>query len=198
MTLSRRQCLFLALPGLLTGSVLALEAQGLDQFMSAAGPPCSPDEAVTPTVPADATYKRGSPARTSLVEPGMAGTPLALSGTVSGVTCGRIKGAVVDVWQADARGVYDMAGFRLRGRQKTDAEGRFTIATIVPGNAGARAKHISLNVTVPGKANFWTEAFFPDDPKNATDPRFKKELLVKMVQAPKGRQAAIFDVSLKL
>src|SRR6187399_1229667 len=100
MRLSRRQCLFLAFPGLLGGRLLALGPQGLDQFMSAAGPPCSPDEKLTPAVPADATYKKGSPARTSLVEAGMVGTPLDLSGTVSGVTCGRIKGAVVDVWQA--------------------------------------------------------------------------------------------------
>src|SRR6187402_3030101 len=98
MRLSRRQCLFLAVPALLGGRVGAVDTQGLDQFMTAAGPPCSPDEKLTPAVPADATYKKGSPARTSLAEAGMAGTPLDLSGTVSGITCGRIKGAVVDVW----------------------------------------------------------------------------------------------------
>jgi len=199
MPLSRRQCLLLAAPLLLGGRRLfAAAPQGLEGFVTNAGPPCAPDEQLTPAVPADLTYKKGAPVRTTLAEPGMSGTPLTLSGTVSGVTCGRIKGATVDVWQADAQGVYDRTGFRLRGRQLTDAEGRFHIETIVPGNAAGRARHIGLHVNVPGKADFWTEIFFPDDPKNATDRRFKKELAMKAVQAPKGRQAGLFDVVLKL
>lgn len=189
----------LAAPLLAGGRRLfAAEPQGLEGFVTNAGPPCAPDEPLTPAVPADSSYKKGAPLKATLVERGMAGTPLTLSGTVAGVTCGRIKGATVDVWQADAQGAYDTAGFRLRGRQLTDAEGRFRIETIVPGNAGGRAKHIGLHVNVPGKADFWTEVFFPDDPKNATDPRFKKELAMKAVQAPKGRQAGLFDVVLKL
>jgi protocatechuate 3,4-dioxygenase beta subunit len=199
MPLSRRQCLLLAAPLFGGGRrLLANEGQGLGGFVTNAGPPCGPDDQVTPAVPADATYKKGAPVRTTLVEPGMAGTPLTLSGTVSGVSCGRIKGATVDAWQADASGAYDTAGFRLRGRQLTDAEGRFKIETIVPGHAAGRARHIGLHVNVPGKADFWTEVFFPDDPQNASDARFKKELAMKMVQAPKGRQAGLFDVVLKL
>lgn len=188
----------LALPLLAGGRLFGAESQGLEGFATNAGPPCSPDELLTPGVPADSTYRKGAPLRTTLAEAGMAGVPFSLSGTVSGVTCGRIKGATVDVWQADARGAYDTAGFRLRGRQLTDADGRFHIETIVPGNAAGRAKHIGLHVNVPGKADFWTEVFFPDDPKNAADRRFKKELAMKMVQAPKGRQAGLFDVVLKL
>ncbi len=188
----------LAVPLLAGRRLLAADPQGLEGFVTNAGPPCAPDAQLTPAVPADATYKKGAPMRQSLSDAGMAGTPLTLSGTVAGLTCGRIKGATVDVWQADAQGTYDTTGFRLRGRQLTDAEGRFHIETIVPGNAAGRAKHIGLHVSVPGKAEFWTEIFFPDDPKNATDRRFKKELAMKMVQAPKGRQAGIFDVVLKL
>lgn len=199
MPLSRRECLVLAVPFLAGGRrLLAADPQGLEGFVTNAGPPCAPDAKVTPAVPADATYKKGAPLRTSLVQPGTAGTPLTLSGTVSGVTCGRIKGATVDVWQADAQGAYDTAGFRLRGRQLTDAEGRFHVETIVPGNAAGRARHLGFHVNVPGKADFWTEVFFPDDPKNAGDGRFRKELAMKMVQAPKGRQAGIFDVVLDL
>jgi protocatechuate 3,4-dioxygenase beta subunit len=200
MTLSRRQWILLGWPLVAAGARTAAAGipQGLDQFMANAGPPCTPDERATPIVPADATYRPGSPVRTSLVETGMAGTPLGLSGTVTGLTCGRIKGATVDIWQADARGVYDARGNRLRGRQVTDVDGRFHVETIVPGSTGARAPHLGVNVIVPGKANVWTELFFPDDPKNATDRRFRQELLLKMVQAPKGRRAATFDIVLDL
>ena len=178
--------------------LVAAEPQGLEGFVTNAGPPCAPDEQLTPAVPPDSSYKKGAPLKSTLAEPGMAGTPLTLSGTVAGVTCGRIKGATVDVWQADAQGAYDTAGFRLRGRQITDGEGRFRIQTIVPGNAAGRAKHIGLHINVPGKADFWTEVFFPDDPRNTADRRFKKELAMKMVQAPRGQKAGLFDVVLKL
>ena len=200
MALSRRQWLILGVPFAASASRLLAESvpQGLDQFMTSGGPPCADDTKSTPAVAADATYRKGSPVRANLVEPGMAGTPLKLSGTVTGISCGRVKGATVDIWQADAKGVYDATGFRLRGRQLTDANGGFAFETIVPGNAGARARHIGVNVIVPGKANFWTEWFFPDDPKNASDARYKKELLLKMVQAPKGRQAATFDIVLNI
>jgi len=199
MSLSRRQYLLLAVPLLAGGRRLfAAEFQGLEGFAANAGPPCGPDEQLTPAVPADATYKKGAPLRTRLAEPGMPGTPLTLSGTVAGVACGRIKGATVDVWQANAAGAYDTAGFKLRGRQLTDGEGRFRIETIEPGNAGGRARHIGLHVNVPGKADFWTEVFFPDDPRNATDRRFNKALVMKMLQAPKGQKAGLFDVVLKL
>lgn len=198
MSLSRRQCFLLAAPFLAGRWARVGAAQGLDSFVTNAGPPCAPDEQVTPAVPADATYRKGAPLKSTLVEAGMAGTPLTLSGTLSGVTCGRIKGATLEIWQADARGVYDTAGYRLRGRQLTDAEGRYRFETIVPGEAAGRAPHIGLHVTVPGKAEFWTEVFLPDHPKNATDRRFRKELAMKNVQAPAGRRAGLFDVVLKL
>ena len=198
MTLSRRQWLWLGIPLVASGARLLGAEQGLGQFMVDSGPPCADDAKATPSVPADRTYKAGAPLKASLAEPGMPGTPLTLSGTIAGLTCGRIKGAKVEIWQADAKGVYDMAGFRLRGHVMTDADGKYRVETIVPGNAADRARHIGIHVSVPGKTEFWTEAFFADDPKNATDRRFKKELAMKMVQAPKGRQAGIFDVVLKL
>jgi len=180
------------------GAHLLAAEQGLGQFMVDSGPPCADDAKATPSVAADRTYKAGAPLRSSVLEPGMPGVPLTLSGTVAGLTCGRIKGAKVEIWQADAKGVYDMTGFRLRGHVMTDADGKYRIETIVPGNNADRARHIGIHVSVPGKTEFWTEAFFPDDPRNAADLRFKKELLVKTLQAPKGRQAAAFDVLLDL
>ena len=89
--------------------VLSASGQGLDQF-SASGAACNDAGKTTPAVPRDATFKSGSPRRASLVETGS--PTLVLSGTVSGLTCGRIKDARVDFWHTDPAGVYDMQGYR--------------------------------------------------------------------------------------
>jgi len=160
------------------------------------GATCKPETA-TPAVAADTTFKAGSPLRTSLRDAGTPGTPFVLTGSVSGLSCGRIKGADVDFWQADAHGVYDMTGFRLRGHQLTDAQGVYRLETIVPGGVQGRARHIGVHVQVPGKASFWTQLFFPEDPGNARDPLFKPELAIKAIASASG-QAGTFDIFLNL
>jgi protocatechuate 3,4-dioxygenase beta subunit len=126
-----------------------------------------------------------------------AAMPLTFTGTVTGVTCGRISGARVDVWHADANGKFDMTGFRLRGHQLTDAGGQFRFMTVMPGAASGRAPHIGVNVKVQAKADFWTELFFPDEPRNARDTRFHSDLLLKLV--PEGRSRRVhFDIMLAI
>jgi protocatechuate 3,4-dioxygenase beta subunit len=127
----------------------------------------------------------------------MTGPKLVLSGTVTGLTCGRIQGAKIELWHADARGVYDMAGFRLRGHQLTTSEGGYKFETIVPGAPAGRAKHLGVRIIVSGKGDYATEIFFPNDAANAKDPRFKKELVMRMVRATTG-QAAVFDFVLPI
>src|SRR5260370_23755232 len=58
-----------------------------------------------------------SPERASLVEPGMRGTPLVLTGRVVSTDCRPVAGALLDFWQADAGGNYDNAGFDRRGHK---------------------------------------------------------------------------------
>lgn len=67
--------------------------------------------------------------------------------------CGPIEGAVVDIWQCDALGIY--AGYEpfatagqdfLRGYQKTDAQGVAEFLTIFPGAYSGRAIHIHFSI----------------------------------------------------
>jgi protocatechuate 3,4-dioxygenase beta subunit len=195
---SSRRAFLLGLPAAIGAAGAALGARqdnSLAQF-TIPGTTCKPETA-TPPVPADATFKPGSPLRTSLRDASTPGTPFVLTGSVSGLSCGRIKGADVDFWQADMHGVYDMAGFRFRGHQLTDAQGLFRLETVVPGAPPGRARHFGVHVQVPGKASFWTELFFPDDPQNARDPRFKPELAIKSIKTTVG-QAGTFDIFLNL
>ena len=198
MTLSRRRLLIAGWPALLAVSGLsARDRQGLEQF-ALAGPPCEVNPALTPAVPRDARYRPGSPARRQLAVAGRAEAPLTFSGTVTGLTCGRISGARVDVWHADGRGTYDMTGWRCRGHQLTDQQGQFRFETIVPGRAAGRAPHVGLHVFAAGRVDFATELFFPHEPGealNAADPRFQPGLLLKVLASPRGKTAT-FDVIL--
>jgi protocatechuate 3,4-dioxygenase beta subunit len=52
-------------------------------------------------------YREGAPLRERFCPPDEPGEPLALSGVVTGLpSCGPLSGALLDVWQTDARGFY--------------------------------------------------------------------------------------------
>src|SRR3954462_13180002 len=78
---------------------------------------------LTPALTEGPYYKAGSPERASLLEAGMSGTKIVISGTVFDKNCRPITGAWLDFWQADSSGAYDNAGYKLRGHQFTDASG---------------------------------------------------------------------------
>ena len=149
--------------------------QSLDQFLNA--PPCK-DEKLTPAVAPQPAYAAGAPARTSLVEPGAAGARVVVTGHVIGLKCGRIKGARVDFWHADATGAYPATG-SLRGHQLTDADGKYRLETIRPGAPAGRARHLAARVEPPGKPALTTVLFFPGDPANARDKTFQPQLVMK-------------------
>ena len=179
------------------GVVRALRAggqQGLDQFVNA--PPCK-DEKLTPAVAPQPAFAPGAPARTSLVEPGATGSRVVVAGHVIGLKCGRIKGARVDFWQANAAGAYPASGPRLRGHQVTDADGKYRLETVRPGAPAGRARHLAARVEPPGKPPLTTVLFFPGDPANAKDKSFQPQLVMREVSgAPAGTYA--FDFILDL
>src|SRR5215510_5257642 len=68
-------------------------------------------------------YKAGSPERASLLEAGIPGTPIIVTGYVLTPDCKPIPQAWLDFWQADGKGAYDNSGYKLRGHQFTDDAG---------------------------------------------------------------------------
>jgi protocatechuate 3,4-dioxygenase beta subunit len=98
---------------------------------------------------------------------GKPGTPLQLRLTVVNVSsCKPIRGAAVDIWHADASGVYSgvagNTGTFLRGIQKTDRTGLAVFDTIYPGWYQGRAVHIHLKVHLGGNVLHTGQLFFPD------------------------------------
>ena len=122
----------------------------------------------------------------------MTGTRLVLSGRVLTLACAPVGGATLDFWQADAGGTYDNSGYRLRGHQLTDAAGRYTLETILPGEYPGRTEHIHVKVGAPGKAVLTTQLYFPDVARNQQDSIFDPHLLVTMQNTATGK-AATFD-----
>lgn len=108
------------------------------------------------------------------------GARLDLRINVSRVTptdCQPLEGALVDVWQCDALGIYSdfedrRGGFDtrgqlfLRGHQETGAKGNVDFVTIYPGWYGGRTVHIHLKVRTEHSDGtsyeFTTQMYFDD------------------------------------
>lgn len=155
-------------------------------------PSCTDKGTPTPPQTAGPFFKPRSPRRTSLVDPGMGGTRIVVAGSVLSTDCRPIPGALLDFWQADDRGEYDNAGFRLRGHQFTDEQGRYRLETIVPGLYPGRTRHIHVRVQAPNQPVLTTQLYFPGEPGNRGDGIFRPEL-VMAVRSGESPNAAAFD-----
>jgi protocatechuate 3,4-dioxygenase beta subunit len=142
--------------------------------------------ALTPAQTEGPYYTANPPETNSLFKPGMAGTKILLTGYVLDEQCRPIALARVDFWQADAAGQYDNQGYTLRGYTLTDAEGRYAMETVIPGEYPGRTPHIHVKVTPPGGATLTSQLYLPDAVANATDRIFSPELVVKLSEGPDG------------
>jgi protocatechuate 3,4-dioxygenase beta subunit len=153
-------------------------------------PSCGADESPTATQTEGPFYKRSTPQRSSLIEPGVTGDRLMLGGFVLTIDCKPVPGAVLDFWQADAKGNYDNEGFRLRGHVLADAQGRWRLETIVPGVYPGRTRHIHVKVQPPGGRVLTTQLYFPDEPGNQRDGLFAPALQIALTRSAETAQGS--------
>lgn len=108
---------------------------------------------------------------------GSPGTPIALAlRVIEAGSCTPIENARVDLWHADARGVY--SGYPgqgddrrtsakgesyLRGTQFTDSKGEVTFRSVYPGWYPGRTPHIHVKVFLDEKTLATGQMYFPDD-----------------------------------
>src|SRR2546426_160359 len=176
--LTRRGSL-LKLGGLVAG---AIGVGGLESPPSeGAGPAGVASGAVTCVLAPEQTegpyYISNEKVRRNITE-GKPGTPLTLRlAVLDASTCRPIKGAAVDIWHADASGVYSGFGQGsgnrtfLRGIQRTDAKGIAVFQTIYPGWYMGRTVHIHVKVHLGGRVVHTGQLFFAD---SLTDSVYKK------------------------
>lgn len=154
-----------------------------------ATPACEDDDDPTPPQTAGPFYTPNTPLRTSLLDAGISGTRLLLSGHVLSTQCTPIAGALLDFWHTDGAGNYDNEGYKLRGHQFADDEGRYTLETIVPGIYPGRTRHIHVRVQAPNQPVLTTQLYFPGESGNQGDGIFDPALLVELTDAAEGKQA---------
>ncbi|MEU5692857.1 carbohydrate-binding protein [Actinosynnema sp. NPDC020468] len=143
-------------------------------------PDCHDGDAPTIDQTEGPYFKPNSPERSVLVTGSTPGTRLTVSGYVFGLSCQPIANALLDFWQADNNGNYDNSGFTFRGHQYTDASGKFSLSTIVPGLYPGRTRHIHVKVQAPGGRILTTQLYFPNEPRNSTDTIYDPRLLMTM------------------
>jgi protocatechuate 3,4-dioxygenase alpha subunit len=121
----------------------------------------------------------------NLVAPGVAGTPVSLSGRITDGDGKPVNDALVEIWQANSHGRYahpdDARDVPLEsawqgfGRVPTDEDGRFRFTTIKPGrvpapDGGLQAPHINVTIFMRGLLkHLVTRIYFEGDPANAED-----------------------------
>lgn len=150
---------------------------------------CDDDDEPTIAQTAGPYYTPNSPERNSFLEDGISGTHLLLSGYVLTTGCTPVARALVDFWHCDGAGVYDNSGYRLRGHQFTDEQGRYELTSIVPGIYPGRTRHIHVKVQAPNDPVLTTQLYFPNVADNASDGIFHPSLLVEANEDEKGMNA---------
>lgn len=172
----------------------------------------------TPSAVLGPFYVEGPPAAehgTDIAQ-GLPGDSLWCDITVTDPSGAAVPDAVVDVWQSNEDGYYDVQlpnldGPVLRARFRTDSQGRFTFWSIVPseypipddgpvgrmldavGRHPHRAPHIHFLITAPGYQRLITQLFVAGGAYLDSDAVFgvKDDLVVDLAQqrgpAPAGR-----------
>jgi protocatechuate 3,4-dioxygenase beta subunit len=167
MALTRRELLEKCLAtGALGMGATTAPALLLDAWATPAEPrPPTPSNDVGPF------YKRRAPERAVLRVEGDPGLPLSVAGTVWSARGAALPGAVIELWQADHRGHYDIDGHRYRARIPVDGTGSYTVETVMPGHYPGRVcQHVHYLVTAPGHRPLVTQLYFATDPVFEGDP----------------------------
>jgi protocatechuate 3,4-dioxygenase beta subunit len=141
---------------------------------------------VTPRETEGPFFKTDSPHRITLIEPASRAPKLLVLGQVLLADCKPVANALLDFWHADENGDYDNAGFRYRGHQFTDSEGRWRLETIVPAVYPGRTRHIHVKVQRPGGRVLTTQLYFPDERENERDGLFRPDLVMRMSERGRG------------
>ena len=190
---SRRR--ILAAGSFLAGGMLIASDEALAQQPLPATPACDDHGEPTLAETEGPYFKPHSPLRADLRTPGISGHSVELSGFVLTRSCRPIRKALVDLWHASDKGVYDNQGYGLRGHVFTDADGRYAFHTILPGLYPGRTRHYHVKVQAPGKAVLTTQFYFPDEERNRSDDLFRQELVMRISTSGEAMLAR-FDVIL--
>jgi protocatechuate 3,4-dioxygenase alpha subunit len=127
---------------------------------------------------------------------GAQGEPIVITGRVLEESGAPTRNSIVEIWQPDANGILNHPldprykdrdrGFRGFGRARTEADGSYSLRTIMPGASGERAPHINVMILAIGLTRrLVTTIFFSSaaDPVLNCVPAERRSLLIARKQA---------------
>lgn len=127
--------------------------------------------APTPAAELGPFYKRLAPSNSAMRAPGDPGMPLVVTGQVFSSRGELIPSAIVEIWQTNHEGLYDLDGYHYRTKLTTPADGKYEFSSVMPGHYPARVcQHIHYAVTAPGYRPLVTQLYFATDPVFDGDP----------------------------
>lgn len=107
------------------------------------------------------------------------GTITNIAGRVLGSDGKPIKGALVELWQADDHGTYIHSrgaqkgerdpNFQGYGKFESASDGGYRFRTIKPGLYTGRTRHYHFGITLPGRPRFTTQLYLAGEPGNERD-----------------------------
>jgi protocatechuate 3,4-dioxygenase beta subunit len=155
---------WLARAGAFAASIFGAELWWRPAFAPGASVSC----VLTPEQTEGPYYIPNERIRRNITE-GHPGAPLDLrTVVVDASTCKPIRNAAVDIWHADAAGVYSGFGTGsgnrsfMRGVQRTDAKGLARFRSVYPGWYQGRTLHIHVKVHAGGRVVHTGQLYFPD------------------------------------
>jgi protocatechuate 3,4-dioxygenase alpha subunit len=152
-----------------------------------------------------------------LIVPGLEGEKIRIEGRVLDGDNVGIPDAMIEIWQADAKGGFGHArdhqgantGFKGFGRVEPDNEGKYHFLTIKPGRVKTpegklQAPHIDVAVFARGMLkHLVTRIYFGDEESNKEDPVLaqvpadRRETLVAKPQGNGGEKVYRFDIRIQ-
>ena len=167
-TLHRREFLEKCITGgLLVGAATVSQTQLFAAYAQTVA------KAATPTPPEvlGPFFKKGAPNQTNLRVAGEPGLPLKISGRILDSRGEPVHDARVELWHADYKGIYDVAGFRYRAKLALANATDYAVETIMPGHYPSRpVQHVHYLITAPGCKPLITQLYFATDPFFDGDP----------------------------
>ena len=132
-------------------------------------------------------FKPNAPLKRDLAVDAPSGERMTIGGLVLDTACRPVPKTLVQIWHADELGAYDTKGYKLRGYQYADDDGRWWFSTIVPAAYAGRTRHYHVKVQKPHGRILTTQLYFPGERLNNQDSLFDRRLVMRVSSSDEGR-----------
>jgi protocatechuate 3,4-dioxygenase beta subunit len=156
------------------GSIVIASELSTDSMLCAFAEGEKPLSKPTPPNPIGPFYKRLTPLNNMLRAPGDPDLPLTLFGQVVDSRGEIVPDATIEIWQTNHHGLYDIEGYRYRGKQTVDTAGAYRFESVIPGHYPDKSRvcqHVHYVAMAPGHKSLVTQLYFATDPAFEGDPQ---------------------------